>query len=136
MKKKTLIILGIIFIILIGVGIYFFSSSSTYKVIINNDTNKEISGLQISYSNSSKNISVPNIKAGGSEEVKVKSKENGSLVMYYTDILGDSHKEILAGYFQKGSKGKIVVNITAVNDLGIYGMEIASPEAENILNNQ
>ncbi|WP_300261632.1 hypothetical protein [Clostridium sp.] len=136
MKKKTLIILGIIFIILIGVGVYFFSSSSTYKVIINNDTNKEISGLQISYSNSSKNISVPNIKAGGSEEVKVKSKENGSLVMYYTDILGDSHKEILAGYFQKGSKGKIVVNITAVNDLGIYGMEIASPEAENILNNQ
>ncbi|XZJ57517.1 hypothetical protein ACSXDE_02300 [Clostridium perfringens] len=56
--------------------------------------------------------------------------------MYYTDILGDSHKEILAGYFQKGSEGKVLVNITAVNDLGIYGMEIASPEAENILNNQ
>ena len=116
--------------------IYFFSNQSTYKVIINNKTNKEISGLQISYSNNSKNISVPSIKAGGSEEVKVKAEGNGSLVMYYTDILGDSHKEILAGYFQKGSEGKVVVNITAVNDLGIYGMEIASPEAENILNNQ
>ncbi|MDV5111656.1 hypothetical protein [Clostridium perfringens] len=115
---------------------YFFSNQSTYKVIINNKTNKEISGLQISYSNNSKNISVPSIKAGGSEEVKVKAEGNGSLVMYYTDILGDSHKEILAGYFQKGSEGKVVVNITAVNDLGIYGMEIASPEAENILNNQ
>ena len=126
MKKKTLIILGVILIVLIGVGFYFFSNQSTYKVIINNKTNKEISGLQISYSNNSKNISVPSIKAGG----------NGSLVMYYTDILGDSHKEILAGYFQKGSEGKVVVNITAVNDLGIYGMEIASPEAENILNNQ
>ena len=124
MKKKTLIILGVILIVLIGVGFYFFSNQSTYKVIINNKTNKEISGLQISYSNNSKNISVPSIKAGG------------SLVMYYTDILGDSHKEILAGYFQKGSEGKVVVNITAVNDLGIYGMEIASPEAENILNNQ
>ena len=56
--------------------------------------------------------------------------------MYYTDILGDSHKEILAGYFQKGAQGKIVVNITSVNTLGIYGMEIASPEAENILNNK
>ena len=136
MKKKTLIILGVILIVLIGVGFYFFSNQSTYKVIINNKTNKEISGLQISYSNNSKNISVPSIKAGGSEEVKVKAEENGSLVMYYTDILGDSHKEILAGYFQKGSEGKVVVNITAVNDLGIYGMEIASPEAENILNNQ
>ncbi|WP_415348837.1 hypothetical protein [Clostridium perfringens] len=119
-----------------GVGFYFFSNQSTYKVIINNKTNKEISGLQISYSNNSKNINVPSIKAGGSEEVKVKAEGNGSLVMYYTDILGDSHKEILAGYFQKGSEGKVVVNITAVNDLGIYGMEIASPEAENILNNQ
>ena len=131
MKKKTLIILGVILIVLIGVGFYFFSNQST-----NNKTNKEISGLQISYSNNSKNISVPSIKAGGSEEVKVKAEGNGSLVMYYTDILGDSHKEILAGYFQKGSEGKVVVNITAVNDLGIYGMEIASPEAENILNNQ
>ncbi|EOU1991409.1 hypothetical protein C4D46_03855 [Clostridium perfringens] len=136
MKKKTLIILGVILIVLVGVGFYFFSNQSTYKVIINNKTNKEISGLQISYSNNSKNISVPSIKAGGSEEVKVKAEGNGSLVMYYTDILGDSHKEILAGYFEKGSEGKVVVNITAVNDLGIYGMEIASPEAENILNNQ
>ena len=64
MKKKTLIILGVILIVLIGVGYYFFSNQSTYKVIINNKTNKEISGLQISYSNNSKNISVPSIKAG------------------------------------------------------------------------
>ena len=63
MKKKTLIILGVILIVLIGVGFYFFSNQSTYKVIINNKTNKEISGLQISYSNNSKNISVPSIKA-------------------------------------------------------------------------
>lgn len=135
MKKKTLIILSIIFIILLGIGFYFFSNQSTYKVIINNNTNKEISGLQISYNNN-KNISIPSIKADDSEEVNVKSNENGSLFMYYTDILGDSHKEILAGYFQKGAQGKIVVNITSVNTLGIYGMEIASPEAENILNNQ
>ena len=53
MKKKTLIILGVILIVLIGVGFYFFSNQSTYKVIINNKTNKEISGLQISYSNNS-----------------------------------------------------------------------------------
>ena len=59
MKKKTLIILGVILIVLIGIGFYFFSNQSTYKVIINNKTNKEISGLQISYSNNSKNISVP-----------------------------------------------------------------------------
>ena len=51
MKKKTLIILGVILIVLVGVGFYFFSNQSTYKVIINNKTNKEISGLQISYSN-------------------------------------------------------------------------------------
>ncbi len=43
--------------------ILFFSNQSTYKVIINNKTNKEISGLQISYSNNSKNISVPSIKS-------------------------------------------------------------------------
>ena len=135
MKKKTLIILSIIFIILLGIGFYFFSNQSTYKVIINNNTNKEISGLQISYNNN-KNISIPSIKAGDSEEVNVKSNENGSLFMYYTDILGDSHKEILAGYFQQGAQGKIVVNITSVNTWGIYGMEIAAPEAENILNNQ
>lgn len=135
MKKKILIILGIILIVLIGSGIYFFSNQSTYKVIINNNTNKEISGLQISYNSNNKNIDVPTIKAGESKEVKVRAKENGSLVMYYTDILGDTHKEILGGYFQKGSKGKVVVNITAISELGIYGMEIASPEAENIMNN-
>lgn len=136
MKKKTLIILGIILILLLSVGVYWLSNSSTFKITINNKTNKEISGLQISYSNNSKSINVPSIKAGESTEVKVKTDESGSLVMYYTDILGDSHKEILAGYFQQGDSGKVVVNITSVNELGIYGMEIASPEAENILNNK
>lgn len=134
MKKKNLIILGVILVILVGAGLYFLSNKSSYKVVINNKTNKEISGLQISSGNSNKNIDVPNIEAFSSKEVKIKSKENGSLVMYYTDYLGDSHKEILAGYFQKGAKGKVVVNITSVNDLGIYSMEIASPEAEEILN--
>ncbi|MDZ5253237.1 hypothetical protein [Clostridium sp. LIBA-8841] len=136
MKKKTLIILGVILILLLSVGVYLVKDSSTFKITINNKTNKEISGLKISYSNNSKNINVPSIKAGKSTELKVKADESGSLVMYYTDILGDSHKEILAGYFQKGFSGKVVVNITTVNDLGIYGMEIASPEAENILNNE
>ena len=135
MNKKILIILGIILILLIGLGFYFVSNKSTYKVIINNKTNKEINGLQISYSNNNKNINVPSIKVGSSEEVKLKTEENGSLVMYYTDILGDSHKEILVGYFQKGSYGKVVVNITAVNDLGIYSVEIASHEAESTVNN-
>ncbi|EGT3617399.1 hypothetical protein FHH43_14415 [Clostridium perfringens] len=136
MRKKTLLILGIILVILLSIGFYLLKDSSTFKVTINNKTNKEVSGLQIGYDNNKANINVPSIKAGESTEVKVKSDENGSLVMYYTDILGDSHKEILAGYFQKGVSGKVVVNITAVNDLGIYGMEIASPEAENILNNK
>lgn len=136
MKKKTLIILGIILIVLLSVGVYWLKDSSTFKITINNKTNKEISGLQISYSNNSKSINVPSIKVGESTEVKVKADESGSLVMYYTDILGDSHKEILAGYFQQGDSGKVVVNITSVNELGIYGMEIASPEAENILNNE
>lgn len=45
MKKKTLIILGVILIVLVGVGFYFFSNQSTYKVIINNKTNKEITYL-------------------------------------------------------------------------------------------
>lgn len=134
MKKKNLIILGVILVILVVAGLYFLSNKSSYKVVINNKTNKEISGLQISSGNSNKNIDVPNIEAFSSKEVKIKSKENGSLVMYYTDCLGDFHKEILAGYFQKGAKGKVVVNITSVNDLGIYSMEIASPEAEEILN--
>lgn len=136
MKKKILMILGIILIVLLSVGVYWLKDSSTFKITINNKTNKEISGLQISYSNNSKSIKVPSIKAGESTEVKVKADESGSLVMYYTDILGDSHKEILAGYFQQGDSGKVVVNITSVNELGIYGMEIASPEAENILNNE
>lgn len=136
MKKKILMILGIILIVLLSVGVYWLKDSSKFKITINNKTNKEISGLQISYSNNSKSIKVPSIKAGESTEVKVKADESGSLVMYYTDILGDSHKEILAGYFQQGDSGKVVVNITSVNELGIYGMEIASPEAENILNNE
>ncbi|MDZ4994274.1 hypothetical protein GNF80_15095 [Clostridium perfringens] len=136
MKKKTLIILGIILIVLLSVGVYWLKNSSTFKITINNKTNKEISDLQISYSNNSKSINVPSINAGESTEVKVKADESGSLVMYYTDILGDSHKEILAGYFQQGDSGNVVVNITSANELGIYGMEIASPEAENILNNE
>lgn len=136
MKKKILIIVGIILIALIGGGFYFFSNQSTYKVVINNKTSTEISGLQISYSDNSKNISIPSIKAGDSKEVNIQTDKNGSLVIYYTDVLGDSHKEILTGYFQKGSSGKVVVNIIALNYLGIYSMEIVSPEAESTLNNQ
>lgn len=135
MKKKNLIILGIILVVLIGAGLYFFNNKSTYKVVINNKTDKEISGLQISCGSNSKNIEVPDIGPSSSKEVRVKSEENGSLVMYYTDYLGDSHKELLAGYYQKGASGKIVVNITSINDLGIYSMEIASPEAEEVLEN-
>lgn len=134
MKRKIFIILGLIVILALGINAYMVKNKSGYLITITNKTQKEVTGLQISYGNNKANLDVPEIAPGKSVIMKIKTMSNGSLFMYYTDVAGNYHKEILAGYYQKDAKGKINVNITAQDVLGIYGIEVESPEAEQAIN--
>ncbi|WP_300348805.1 hypothetical protein [Clostridium sp.] len=134
MKKKIFIVLGIIIVLALGITAYIVKNKSGYSLTITNKTKKEITGLQISYGNNSYNLDVPSIAPNKSVSMRIKTNTNGSLFMYYTDIIGNYHKEILSGYYQKGAKGKINVNITAQDNLGVYGIEVESPEAEQDVN--
>lgn len=135
MKKKVIVILGLLLVLGLSFGVYIIKNKSEFHVVINNETNETINGLEISSGGTSDNINVGGIEAGKSKNLVVKTKEAGDLVMYYTDIAGNYHKEILAGYYKPGAKGKVVVNITSVDAFGVYSMEIASPAAEALENN-
>ncbi len=134
MKKKFFVVLGIIIVLTLGITTYFVESKSGYCLTITNKTKNEITGLQLSYGNNSYNVDVPPIPVDKSVSMQIKTDSNGSLFMYYTDIIGNYHKEILSGYYQKGAKGKINVNITAKDNLGVYGIEVESPAAEQDIN--
>ncbi|GAB6154465.1 hypothetical protein JCM17380_32150 [Desulfosporosinus burensis] len=56
-KKTVIITVAIVFLVALSFTVYtFFNSSKGFEILINNNTNKEISGLNITYKNVTKDI--------------------------------------------------------------------------------
>lgn len=121
-KKTVIITVAIVFLVALSFTVYtFLNSSKGFEILINNNTNKEISGLNITYNNITKDITVPNILPQSNFKFNINPKENfgeNTMKMYYYDKTNKKHEEILVGYFEKGYRGKVYIEINSINDNG------------------
>ena len=115
MKKMVIIIISIIIFIL---GLNAFNRD---KVIlnINNSTNKEIKHLKLTYTGLKDDISIPTINPNEKTKLKVdidKNFQEGSMTIYYLDEKNIKRESTIIGYFQKGEKITVNINILLDKD--------------------
>lgn len=129
MKK---IIVSIIVVIIGSVGFATFRLvQDEFDIRVANETNKEVSGLYLTYDNIKSDIKIPSIVSGEKYVLNVNQNEvsnndfsEDALKLEYKDNKGNLHTEYLIGYFEKGYTGKAVINIKSVDENGKLDVEI------------
>lgn len=124
-SKLIILVIGVIFCAI--AILLLFKGPTGFAVTIENNTQIDVTGLQISYEHITKDIVVPDIKAGTSYRLVVNPTENfgeNQMLLYYLDKNGTKQSKILVGYFEKGYSGKVNVRIKSVNDKGVFELEV------------
>jgi hypothetical protein len=130
MSKRNIIIAAMTFL-LITSGVagfkFFFGGHRGFNIEIKNNTNESITGLAITYNGIFKDIELPQIDAGKTYKTNVNPSENfgeNSMIIYYKDKRGYEQKNTLIGYFEKGYKGEVKVNINSRDENGLIIMKV------------
>lgn len=128
---KRNVIIAIIVLLLITSGIIGYSflcdNTSGFNIEIKNNTSENIRGLAITYQGITKDIALPEIKAGETYKLNINPQEDfseNSMIIYYKDKRGYIQKNTLIGYFEKGYNGKVKVNINSRDENGLIIMQI------------
>lgn len=128
-KRKSAIV--VILLILIFVGFIshnlFANTHDGFDIQIKNNTNENINGLVVTYNGIDQDIELPEIQAGKAHELNINPKEDfseNSMIIYYKDKRGYTQKNTLIGYFEKGYKGKVKVNINSKDKNGLIIMQV------------
>lgn len=126
MKKLMLVLL---IILIIGISSYFLFSGRQegFDITIKNQTNKEISGLSLTYQKITSDIKIPPIPSNKEYKFNVIPKENfgeNSMVLYYKDNEGQLHTEHVFGYFEKGYSGDAIIMLKAIDKNGKLQIEV------------
>lgn len=116
----------------IGGGItIFLMAQSNLEIVLNNDTDKELSGLVLSYEGIKEDIEIPSIAAGKTEvasiDVKQQSDDDFSkaeLLLIYTDDAGETHRETVMEQMEAGERADAEVTIEAIENDGKLKMDI------------
>lgn len=102
-----------------------------FDIKVKNQTNKEVSGLYLTYDNIKSDIKIPLIASGEIYKLNVNPTENsnkdfdeGAMKLQYKDNEGISHTEYVIGYFEKGYSGNAVITIKSIDDNGKLDIEI------------
>lgn len=131
LKGKGVTIFSL-FLIILAITIIAFQNITYYshvKVKINNNTNSNITGLNIYYVDSKKKVSMPNLesKADYNIDIKHKSKDEcEAIFINYLDKEKNENNITLVGYIEKGYSGDVNVDITDIDENGIIDMKINS----------
>jgi hypothetical protein len=131
MKK---IIVSIIVVIIGALGFATLKlAQDGFDIRVENETNKEVSGLYLTYDNIKSDIKIPSIAPGGKFTLNVNPNDDSNddfseaaLKVEYKDNKGNLHTEYVIGYFEKGYSGKSVINIKSVDKDGKLEVEIKS----------
>src|SRR5699024_8312982 len=109
----------------------FLLMQSGFAVIINNETDVEISNIEITYENIKTNIEVPPIAAGDDAILEIDPEtqateefDETNIELSYIDKQGETHTEIIFGYYEKGYTGDAKVTITDIDEDGILSLEV------------
>ena len=122
MSRKRLYILGAaLLIFLLFTSIKFIAFTKGFDITINNNTNITVSGLKITYEKITKDIDIPSLGAEKKLKINVSPTEDfseNSMKIYYSDKQGNRQEECIVGYFEKGYRGKVIVDINSVDENG------------------
>ncbi|MET3194110.1 hypothetical protein [Bacillus sp. OAE603] len=115
--KKILVVITIMIIGLVGIKGYDLIHGG-FEIKIKNQTNKELSGLYLTYDNIKSDIKIPLIDLNKDYKLNVNpSKDIGesSMKLHYKDNKGKLHKETVIGYFEGGYSGDILIKIKSID---------------------
>lgn len=119
LNKRNLSIILLILLVIIS-GRFIFSNKG-FVITISNNTDVELSGLKLTYEKITKDIDIPLLSAHKNLKINVVPPENfseNSMRIYYIDNQGNRQEECIIGYFEKGYKGKVLVEINSVDKDG------------------
>lgn len=106
---------------------FFSNKHAGFNLEIKNNTSENISGLSITYKGIAKDIHLPEIEPGKIYKININPKEDfreNSMIIYYKDKVGYVQRNTLIGYFEKGYKGKVKVNINSQDKKGLIIMQV------------
>ncbi|RKL69259.1 hypothetical protein CR203_04315 [Salipaludibacillus neizhouensis] len=124
--KKFLVIITILLLGFIGLSKYIFAQDG-FDIKVINETNKEISGIYLTYDHIKSDIIVPSIEQGEVYKLNVNPTETfveNAMKLQYKDKEEKLHTEYVIGYFEKGYSGKAEITIKSVDENGKLDIEI------------
>lgn len=127
MNKKIIFSIIIIFLIVTFLAYDFINSKDGFNIKISNRTNTQVQGLKITYNKISEDIEILVINPKELYKLNVNPKEDfgeNTMKIYYNDKLGNKHEEVIIGYFERGYRGKILINVTSVDENGKITFEV------------
>lgn len=118
-----------LFVVILLLGIIGFGSlflllqrgQEGFDIKIINQTNKEASGLYLTYGNITSDIKLPTIQPGKDYKININPDEDfgeNSMTLYYRDKNGQIHKKTVFGYFEKGYNGNAVITLKSIEENG------------------
>ncbi len=125
-KKSAYIAIAATLVIACAIIITYLSPKGG-TISMKNNTDKDISGLIIKYSDSTDTVNVPIISQKEKYKTKVVLPENfseGCIKVCYIDKQGKNHEEYLEGYIEKGYNGKVTANINSIDDNGVLSIKV------------
>jgi hypothetical protein len=113
---------------IIGIGIYsLFSGQEGFDITVKNQTNKEISGLYLTYDNITSDIKIPPIPPSKEYRFNVTPTEDfgeNSMKLHYKDHKGQLQTEYVFGYFEKGYFGDAIITLKSIDENGKIEIQV------------
>jgi len=117
--KKILVVIAILIMGLVGIKGYFLFHSG-FDIKIKNQTNRNVTGIYLTYDDLKSDIKIPKIASHNDYKLNVNPTDVGesSIELQYKDYKGKLHKETVIGYFEDGYSGDVLIAIKSVDDDG------------------
>ncbi|USK32983.1 hypothetical protein LIT25_20750 [Bacillus sp. F19] len=100
---------------------------SGMKISVENLTEQEISGLEITYYYNEKKIRIPALKPNEEYEITIFPDEDFNesfMQLVYTDRNGKLRQEMIFGYFEKGYKGSAKITAKSADSRGVITFKV------------
>ncbi|MFD6441571.1 hypothetical protein ACFWDG_17575 [Peribacillus sp. NPDC060186] len=106
-------------------GYFILFKKVGFDFTVKNQTNKEITGLYLTYDHINSDIKIPPIQPGGETKLNVTPTEDfgeNAMKLQYKDSKGKQHTEYVIEYFEKGYSGEGIIE--SINKNGEIQMKV------------
>lgn len=125
-KSKIFIILALIVLVLLAFYLMNSKHEELITLTIKNESTEKVNDLNLFLSNEESFYKV-SLEANEKKTIKISYSDTfyeGSLMMKYTDLNANEHKETIIGYVEKRQSIKTTLIIKAVDAQGVIEFEV------------